>query len=48
MTFITKANAMKIVTSSINDVKGLNGTIYEPMKIYFFSKYEKNQLLAVF
>ena len=47
MNFITKANAMKIVTSSINDVKGLNGTIYEPMKIYFFSKYEKNQLLAI-
>ena len=39
---------MKIITKSI-DCKSsdLKGDIYEPMKIYFFSKYEMQQLLAI-
>ena len=47
MSYITKANALKIITKSINEnSKKLSGNIYEPMKIYFFSKYEKQYLLA--
>lgn len=46
MAFITQANANKIIYDS--DLKGIDseGQVYK-MKIYFFSRYEVNALLAI-
>jgi len=46
MSYITKYNMKKIVLNS--DLKKINlGEELYKMKIYFFNKYEKNQLLAI-
>jgi len=46
MVYITKANMQKIISSSnIKDID-IKGEIYKE-KIYLFSKYEENELLAV-
>ena len=48
MSYITQANALRIVTKSLNCISSnLEGEIYEPMKIHFFNKWEEQQILAI-
>ena len=46
MGYITLANANKIISQSDINELDLEGEIYH-IPIYFFSKYEKNELLGI-